>query len=677
MKLKGINPIERNIEKIVLGVVFVALLGALAMQFLVQPNRVQVDGNRTIPPQDIYLALADEAEALRGKIDDSNPELPSVPETDLQERFVAGRRANASGVDRLALVTAPGVDVLSDVDVDPGSAVATGGAVVTPRAPAPVNPVAYAQWGVIDPFTLAQHSELSSFVPSGQPYDLASVSVEAVFSGTELGEMLASGNETLRPIPGAWRRNVELVGIEIERQRRLDDGTWGESEPATPPPGAFNALGDVNLESADLSDVLDAASSAARNRQAVVQPRPTGVIAGPVWDRPTRAMEIAAQLSEPNSLPRLRLDLARAEQALRELEDRQAAQSDRQRPTGRTGSGGGEGGRLGEAGAGRPSASRPSQQRPTGLEGRIRETQDNIRELQGRIAEAERELEDARDAEQNALDLPLFELSEIRIWGHDIGVTPGEAYRYRIRAVINNPLYRKGAQLDPDDDAQQSLAREPLVHGAWSDWTEPVMVGARTQYFVTNASSDSRLGRSGSQATFDVYHMFYGHYRSDRALLEPGDAVHVRVGVPQGFVTFDEEGLSEEDMRKYITSQAAYGEELPEGIEWTPTELDVSVPAYLLDVSELPLTREGALGKQEVIRQVVIRTPDGRLEVRRPSEEVAQAGYEAARASATGGQVMDLRLPEATGVARRAIGPGPRPIFGGEGGEGGRVREGP
>jgi hypothetical protein len=677
MKLKGINPIERNIEKIVLGVVFVALLGALAMQFLVQPNRVPVDGNRSIRPQDIYLALADEAEALRGKIDDTSPELPSVPKTDLQERFIAGRSSNASGVDRLALVTAPGVDVLSDVDVDPGSAVATGGPVVTPRAPAPTDPVAYAQWGVIDPFTLAQHSELSSFVPPAQPYDLASVSVEAVFSGTELGEMLASGNETLRAIPGAWRRNVELVGVEIERQRLLDDGTWGESEPATPPPGAFNALEDVNLASADLSDVLDAASSAARNRQAVVQPRPTGVIAGPVWDRPTRAREIAAQLFEPNSLPRLRLDLAKAEQTLRELEDRQAAQSDRQRPSGRPTTSGGEGGRLGDPGGGRPSANRPGQQRPTGLEGRLRETQDNIRDLEGRIAEAERELENARDAEQDSLDLPLFELSEFRIWGHDIGVTPGEAYRYRIRAVINNPLYRKGAQLDPDDDAQQSLAREPLVHGAWSDWTEPVSVGDRTQFFVTNASSDSRLGRSGSQATFDVYHMFYGHYRSDRALLEPGDGVHVRVGVPQGFVTFDEEDLDAEAMRKYISSQASYGEELPEGIEWTPTELEVSVPAYLLDVSELPLTRAGALGKQEVIRQVVIRTPDGRLEVRRPSEEVSDAGYEAARASATGGQIMDLRLPEDAGVARRSPRGGPRPIFGGEGSEGGRVREGP
>ena len=73
MKLKGINPIERHVEKIVLGLVFVALLAALAMQFLLKPNQVDVGAGRAVAPENIYLELAKEAEQLKGKIDDRSP----------------------------------------------------------------------------------------------------------------------------------------------------------------------------------------------------------------------------------------------------------------------------------------------------------------------------------------------------------------------------------------------------------------------------------------------------------------------------------------------------------------------------------------------------------------------------------------------------------------------------
>ena len=679
MKLKGINPIERNIEKIVLGVVFVVLLGALAMQFLLQPNNVKVDGNRSVPPQDIYIELANEARTLQGRIDDRDPSLPDVPDTDLQDRYLAGRGTNASGVDRLAPVIAEATDVMNNVQIDPGSSVASGGPVMAPRAPAPTNTVAHAQWGTIDPFSLSEHAELAAFVPGTQPYDLASVSVEGLFSGTTLDDLLSSGDEGLRAIPGTWRRSVEIVGVSLERQRLLVDGSWGDAEASTPIPGGFDLFADADVDDIDLSSLLGIASDAGRNRKDVVQPRSAGLIAGPHWEPPTRAKETEAAMSETGSLPRLLVDLARAEANLDELEERKASQSGQPRSTSRS-SGGGEGSASRTSGGGsRPtSGSRPSG-RQTGIDKRISDARDSVDALQERVEEAEQALEERRQGEDDSLSLPLTEQEELRIWAHDVGVQPGATYRYRIRAVINNPLYKKGSQLDESDEQQQSLTREALVHGAWSDWTEPVSVGDRTYYFVTNASRENRLARSGAQATVEVFHMYYGHYRSDRILLEPGDAVRVDVGVPPGFVLFDAEALGEEGMRRYITKQSTHGEETPEGVEWAPTELEVGVPAFLLDVSELPLTREGALGEREAIRQVVVRTPDGRLEVRRPSEELETPGYASAQSSAIAGQVVDLRLPEEgpgdRGGPRRG-GPTNRGGFG-EGGFGEGGREGP
>ena len=49
MKLKGVNQFEQHIEKIVLGVVFLILLGVIALQFVTTPNNIE-DGGRSIPP---------------------------------------------------------------------------------------------------------------------------------------------------------------------------------------------------------------------------------------------------------------------------------------------------------------------------------------------------------------------------------------------------------------------------------------------------------------------------------------------------------------------------------------------------------------------------------------------------------------------------------------------------
>ena len=60
MRLKGINPVEQNIEKVFAGVFVVAILGVLAMQFIGKPNRVKV-GKDEVGLDEAYVQVAAEA----------------------------------------------------------------------------------------------------------------------------------------------------------------------------------------------------------------------------------------------------------------------------------------------------------------------------------------------------------------------------------------------------------------------------------------------------------------------------------------------------------------------------------------------------------------------------------------------------------------------------------------
>ncbi len=665
MKLKGINPIEKNVEKIVLGLVFVVLLAALAMQFLVKPNQVDVGGGRTVAPENIYNELANEASLLKGKIQDRDPSLPEVKPTDLLERYQTALTTSATGVGQIAPLV-EGVDVLGGVQVADGG-IAPGGPVMAPRVPAPSAPIASSQWGTLDPYTVESNEALARIAPAQQPYDVPAVSVEAVFSGVELARLLAGADEGRRPIPGPLRRQVEIVRVELERQR-LDPqtGAWADANAGTPLPTAYDpAL--MIADQVDLSTLLGIAGDARRNRRQLVQPPFAPLIAGPVWSPPAQAIAAMGAMSDINSLPRQRFELAKAERTLADLEDRKRGAATRPAGTQTTVSDDPRRGGAGARNTGSTStSSRPSRDSTQSLDRRIADARDEVNKYRDRVRELDDERQQAQRTDREALDRPLFDQDALRLWTHDFGVEPGATYRYRIRAVVNNPLFKKGAQLDPADPEQQSLTREPLVFGAWSGWTTPVTVGADTYYFVTNASTEGQVGVTGPSASVEVFHMYYGHYRADTTRMEPGDAIDVAVDLPAGFVTFDTAAVDAQGMRRFIERKPPADEAPPEGITRLATDRDVALPTYLLEVAPLPITREAALGAaaRQVI-QAVFRDPDGSLSVHRPSDAQTDAQLQMARESAQAGGILDLRVPDAVDDLSRLQGPrgprGPRP----------------
>ena len=82
----------------------------------------------------------------------------------------------------------------------------------------------------------------------------------------------------------------------------------------------------------------------------------------------------------------------------------------------------------------------------------------------------------------------------------DFTVKPGEAYRYRVKLLFNNPAFEAYEREQVDDEAViQGETRE-------SNWSEPsqvVVIPPDTHAFITNATIGDAPGRNG--ANFEIY----------------------------------------------------------------------------------------------------------------------------------------------------------------------------
>ena len=111
MKLKGINPFEQHVEKLVLGLVSVVFLGVLAMQFLYSPNQVDIGGGKRVPPQNIYVELGREADQLLGQIEDPDPQPPEMEVPQLAAEFDAKLNGSTMVEPRRVAALGRGVEI--------------------------------------------------------------------------------------------------------------------------------------------------------------------------------------------------------------------------------------------------------------------------------------------------------------------------------------------------------------------------------------------------------------------------------------------------------------------------------------------------------------------------------------------------------------------------------------
>lgn len=643
MKLKGVNPIEQHIEKIVLGVVLLLLLGVISMQFVLRPNNVDVGNNRKVSPDQIYTSLESQANQLRSQISDLDPTLPEVKSVDLIERYNQAFASAAGGRTSLSAPLGQGVDIARATGTSIGDIkITSDGPVAALRVPVTSTPIAASQWATLDPYAVVQVPEYSRYVPAQQPFDFPSVTVEASFSGKDLAAAL-NGENGGSAIPRRFwsTTGVAILGFEAERQKMMPDGSWGASEPIETPPHTPLPTGAIGPE-AGLIDLTELVGNAGRAVEEVARPMFPPTIAGSSWTPPSERMD-SGDDSEATQIKRLQRQLDRARAELERLTNAPTRTSN---PDPRGNPGGGKTG-----GGIRRDDRRPSTTtQPNRSRDRAQEVRERIRTLEEQLKDLGVDQRDTRQASRSRLSggdvRSVLEEESVDLWAHDLGVEPGATYRYRTRVVVNNPLFRKGAELDADDADQQALTSDPFARGAWSDWSSPVVAGAREYYFVTNAETTAPLSSAGPKATIELYQMYYGHYRKSTLSVSPGDELATTVRLSGDLLSFDTGVIEAGDAADAVAGlEGEEQSELPEGVSELANRVSIDLGVFVLDVYPALTTAQTGLGQTVTPMRVVLRDDRGEVVVRSDLGDESSLAYALASESASSASDTPLRAP--------------------------------
>ncbi len=315
MKLKGINPFEQHVEKIIIGGCGVAFVGALAWQFFFSETDVKV-GKDSVPVSRAFEPAEKEAKNKLAAMDDPSPKnLPELPKIDLGGDLKMGQK--------LALPAVAGTTVAMGRTPGLGSIIVDGGPPTTQctfaiaKVPAPAAPYALAFRNTVSPVEKLRSAELAKLLPTEQPFDKAAVSVEAEFDGKALfASLLADPDGDAGPLCGTlpnWVLEggqggiplVEVVGVQMERRTvRKGDGSIPSSDEVVPIgviPGRADpvAYWKQHAESGgSIPPLLDEAREAMEEIQ---RPPYLETIAGVEWSAPREmAQELLPQAGGDN-----------------------------------------------------------------------------------------------------------------------------------------------------------------------------------------------------------------------------------------------------------------------------------------------------------------------------------------------------------------------------------------
>lgn len=689
MKTKGLPWIEQHVEKVVLGVVGVALVGIVGLQVLHQPNRVAVGKGQALPPDQAFKPAEDAARALKGKVETDNPTLPPPLAIDLPKTLA----------DRLARPVIPAANIAA---LGAAAVVAEGRSVevaavvdYAPLAvPAPTGVVGATLAATIHPAEQVHHPDLAKLLPSAQPFDKVGVSVEGHFSGAALRAALLAdpdGEGKTQPIPrGYWqdplRTDVAMIDIvAVEMERELVRPALGSSEKAgtstllSGMPGRWNSLQEWSAHVRNVGDVPSELGQVHQMAEQIQRPAYYALIAGQSWAEPAEMherVEMADQQAQIDRLQKQRTDLrARLAQAEDELSHLPAPDPNQKRagsappppppPSGGGGRGGG-GGRAGPPPSGPGPSSQPKKEDPTQrratLLSQVRNLTQQIKGVERRLGDLGVKLVDSPPPGTQPIQplaVPLLDDPDIRLWSHDMTATPGAAYRYRLRVVVNNPLFGRALRKE-----QEGIAKDSLARGVWSDWSEPIEVEPTRDFFIVSASVPNEQSPQPS-ATADLFVFYYGQWRKASPRVTPGDTFAAEIKVP-ALPIYDLKKVGEKfplgqpltgsapspsappagpDGRPGRPGQGRFaGPDVPpltppsptradpaegviqlEGVDSTPgpTSLAAGVSAVFLDAQRALMADPELQGHSRETLSAVLREKDGTLVTRNPEEESA------------------------------------------------------
>ncbi len=695
MKKNRINPIEAHFEKVILAGVSVVLLGVVSMQFLTQPNAVKVGNNpNPVAPGSAFDPIEKEAEALLAQMRDPTPTLPQVPEQDISKRFEQARQIGLASSLSLSNFGA-GVEIAGPEGAFGPDLAATVYAL--PALPAPASLSVATSRGTLDPFVASANPALMAYLPAEQPFDAVAVSIEGTIDGEGLRTSLESdpdGEGPKSPLPLLWwRGNIDLLGVEVQREE-LTSGGWTDATVIAGMPGEQSLLAEARRTGVTAKDLTDIVKDSRTLAREVAQPGFPPTIAGPDWVRPSEQQEEVGMTDEQRRIASLKRKVETYDRSLatlrKELEEVGAGGGSDAGERGIRGGGGtrsgGGGGRPGESGGGGQTTD-PAQKRRESLEKSIEGVERSRQRVVDQLADLGELMDEDQDNSQPAkqAEVPLPELlraESMPVWVHDFSAEPGKTYRYRMRVVVNNPLFGRAQFLA---DEQRGAAESATMEGDWSAWSAPIEVEGDRQFFVVSASEDDQLG-SGPRAAVEVYEFYYGYWRKGSTTLSPGDTIHTSARLPENLPIWDPAKLKElgrmpttnprsggrdvegpgsrwmpgdvpdergrrladeEDPRARIGARGTETEEvnqLPEGATAAPTSLELEVEAMLLDVVRVPGTEGGF--------QAVLRGSEGQLLIRDATRERDGALRKRLEANAREGADQGRPEPDPTETGR-------------------------
>ncbi len=544
MKNKGINLVEQHIEKIVLGVAGVVFFSALAWQLVGNVNHVTVAGD-SIAPSELDSKISTATKAIRDR--------PKVDLSAMKSSF-----ASQAGAFQKSLASGVGPDgQLPRIEAGLASVLQSDGtAGGKPFHDARLAALAMQDTlqlsDTFDVTTVREVPQLKAFYgDSVGPFDIT----WAIPCATvDLKGIRAELDSTARglQIPKLWYHDSLLfIDVAFERERLKSDGTWSEPTLVESVPGAFSFRPEI-AKGAD-AGLRDAAFKYLEEKSAqlkIVQPDflPTrrdvfsaGLLlsqsAGSAASTETAEVrglrkEVAKRSVEVKRL-KDELDEAGGELEDKTKEDKkkedEKKKNDEKQNSGNSGSsgasrpGGGIGGAMdgGKRGSGvEDVANKEKRIRMTrglrALEKRLEGLESKLGSLLG-VDEAAR----AAAASANAASVDVMGADNLLVWTHDIGVSPGETYRYRASVKTYNPFFSNGSLLVKE---QAALDDSFTLDSATSPWGSPIRVAPPVEFFVIDAiAGEGRLGVG--QATIEVFRYHDGERHRERFSVQPGDAI--------------------------------------------------------------------------------------------------------------------------------------------------------
>ncbi|MEM9882825.1 MAG: hypothetical protein AAF800_07905 [Planctomycetota bacterium] len=544
MNNKDFGLLQRHVEKLVLGVGVLVLLGVGATQFLLgEPNAVELD-NQTVAPGDIADVVEAKAERLDARLGGaSNVEPRVIP--GYARVFVDTYRLPVATDQRLSPIdSGPLADAVT-LEVSPEYP-----EVVLPTPPVPTDLLVKQGHGVLADTGDRRAAQILEMVGNPAPADFQYVTVRATFSFEELQRRYESPDvpEANRPNRGLWADRLAVTSVRLIREEQDPlTGRWGNRVTIDPLPGqaAFvpESRPDMDFEQSQKLEGF------VRGAQAEIRRPPFPAIENGPWTPPSTEDRVftAEELQRQNEL-KSRID--RLERQLRRFGGEDGRDTLRR---GRNNAPDFED-EFGERrGGNRPqretSRQSPEERRIAGIREQLQSLRAELNELLGVEEDRDTAGDPRRDESfggpeffdgpapgqgnfgrpgnfgqgftNPAAEPDVQNPGDVKVWAHDLTAEPGKTYRYKVEVGVLNPLYRF-TRLPPKQKQENanrpSLGPDPEELEA-AEWSAPIELDPEFFYFVIGGNKDQK------RAKIEVWRVYDGVWRSQEFTELPGNEV--------------------------------------------------------------------------------------------------------------------------------------------------------